>query len=148
MGEIRLRGPGAAGTLARVLTRPVSDLPVGQGRYALMCAEDGTDIDDAITVRLGAEDFWVVVNAATREDDVGWIESYAIGACDVDDESDAAAKLDLQGPASSSVLGLLCDVPADLACIRRFEIVDGIVARVTPVRMDSKSSAIHPVWLI
>lgn len=134
MGEIRLCGPGAAGTLAGVLTRPVDDLPVGQGRYAMMCAEDGTVIDDTITFRLGEEDFWVVVNAGTREDDFRWIEKHATAECELTDESDTTAKLDLQGPHAETILSALCESPAQPAGIPRFGLADGSVAGI-PVRV-------------
>lgn len=117
MGELRVSGAGAADFLRRMLTRPMDSLRPGRARYALLCAEDGTVIDDCIVMREDAKSFLVVVNAATRAGDEAWLRAHLPAGCVLDDESGRTGKLDLQGPRAEEVLRawLGPDAPRDLA---------------------------------
>jgi glycine cleavage system aminomethyltransferase T len=64
MGEISVRGPGAAAALDYALTGELSAVPAGRARYTMICAADGGILDDLIVYRLAGQDFLVVANAA------------------------------------------------------------------------------------
>ncbi|OGV53430.1 MAG: glycine cleavage system protein T [Lentisphaerae bacterium GWF2_52_8] len=104
MGEFRVRGKEAAAALDRSLARAVADQKEGSCRYNFLLDEDGMVLDDLIVYRISAEEFFIVVNAGTRENDAAVFRARLPEEVSFEDESDATAKLDLQGPASASVL--------------------------------------------
>jgi len=107
MGEIFLRGPGAAEEINSLITCRVDDMPSGRCRYGFLLNETGGIIDDLIVFRISPEEFMLVVNGACREKDLAWIEAHVSGRVTVADESDKTAKLDIQGPSSGAVLATL-----------------------------------------
>lgn len=128
MGELRVSGTNSTSVLRRVLTRPMDDLAPGRARYALICAADGGVIDDCIAFRFGEHDYWIVVNAGTKEDDLAWLVSHAEGDCAVTDESAAVGKIDVQGPAAEAVVARVCR-PADaVRALRFFAFMDAKIA--------------------
>ncbi len=106
MGQLVFRGTGAAAALETILPGDIVSLGEGRMRYSLLLAEDGGILDDLIvTKRNGAdgEEFYVVVNGATKYDDIGYILE------NLPDEVtmnllDEQALLALQGPESARVL--------------------------------------------
>lgn len=134
MGEFFVRGPGAGAAVDCLVTCRVDDLVNGQARYGLMLNPRGGVIDDLIVFRINPEEYMIVVNAGTRDKDRIWIEAHLLDyGVTFADESDAIAKLDLQGPASGRVLAALAGEPAALGT-RRFHHVMGEVGGV-PVRI-------------
>ena len=74
MGQIALKGPGAARAADRLLSRPVSDLATGRVRYALLCNDAGGVVDDLTVYRRADDDIMLCVNAANIEKDLAWVE--------------------------------------------------------------------------
>lgn len=104
MGEIEVRGDGAAAFLDVVLTNPPSRLAVGRALYALLCQPDGGVLDDVVVLRLAPRRFWLVVNAANREADRQWLERWrADDSVTVADLSDTIGLIALQGPRSPQI---------------------------------------------
>ncbi|NIP17683.1 MAG: glycine cleavage system aminomethyltransferase GcvT [Xanthomonadales bacterium] len=88
----------------------------GKALYGCMLKENGCVIDDLITYFMDDSCFRLVVNSATREKDLEWIESQAgpFGARVV--EHTELAMLAVQGPAArEAVLGLLPEADAAVA---------------------------------
>ncbi len=104
MGEFRVSGTGAVAVLDGLLARPVSDQPVGRCRYNFLLTEGGGVRDDLLVYRLGAEEFYLVVNAATCAADADWLRQKIHPPVSFSDESSRTAKLDLQGPRSAEIL--------------------------------------------
>ena len=104
MGEFELRGPTAEADLERLLTARVGDLAAGQCRYAYLLDDNGGVLDDLTCYRFARDRFWLVVNAGTRAADADWIRAHCSAGAVFEDRSDALAKLDVQGPASRSVM--------------------------------------------
>jgi len=107
MGELRIAGPQAAFALDRLMPRRVSDQPVGSCRYNFLLSAAGTVIDDLLVYCLAPNEFLLVVNAGRLEVDIAWLSEKLGGSCAVTNVSDQTAKLDLQGPEASRVLGEL-----------------------------------------
>lgn len=105
MGELSLRGPGAADVVSRVITNQSDKLVDGQALYTCACNERGTILDDLIVYRRAANDWLVVCNASNREKMVAWFRDAASGKCDFADLSDETALIALQGPRAAAVLG-------------------------------------------
>lgn len=120
MGQIHLEGPGACEALERLLCCPVASLRPGRVRYGMLCNEAGGVVDDVTLYRLGAERFFLCVNAANIEKDWRWLARHC-GAPQVQlqDRSAATALLALQGPAAGEIIAGLW--PDALRPLRRFQ---------------------------
>lgn len=104
MGEFELRGATAESDLERLLTTRVSNLAVGQCRYAYLLNERGGVLDDLTCYRFAPDRFWLVVNAGPRASDADWVRTHCSPATVFEDRSEALAKLDVQGPLSRQVM--------------------------------------------
>jgi aminomethyltransferase len=112
MTVIDLHGARTREFLRHLLANSVDKLKVqGKALYSCMLNEQGGVIDDLIVYFLGEEFFRLVVNAATREKDLKWIEQQA-KAFDVEvKERPDFAMIAVQGPnARAKVIGLLAEV--------------------------------------
>lgn len=129
MGEARLTGPDAVRFLDYVMTNTYSPLKVGQAKYTLMCQPDGGCVDDVIVYRMGAEEFFICLNAGNATKDIEWLREQAKGfAVTVADECKAWAQLAIQGPQAEGILAKLTATP--LGEIKRFCFALGTVAGV------------------
>lgn len=104
MGEFRVTGDFTPTKLDAALARPVADQQEGTCRYNFLLNEKGGVLDDLIVYRLGAGEFYIVVNAATRVHDAEILKQRLGNSVNFVDESECTAKLDLQGPAAAEVL--------------------------------------------
>ncbi len=103
MGEVLVRGAGAAAFLNQLLTNDIYRLEVGQAQYTLMCREDGGVVDDLYAYRVGLADYLLVINASRIQADIGWITALwetwdAKEEVTVENASDRFAAVALQGP--------------------------------------------------
>jgi aminomethyltransferase len=75
MTRVDLEGAGAEEFLRRLLANDVARIAAtGQALYSCMLNESGGVVDDLIVYRRGADRFRIVVNAATRDKDLAWME--------------------------------------------------------------------------
>ena len=107
MGQIRLRGAGAARALEALVPVDIIDLPVGMQRYALFTNEEGGILDDLMVANLGNDELFLVVNAACKDQDLTHLKQHLEGQCEVESLFDSRALLALQGPAAAKVLARL-----------------------------------------
>lgn len=110
MGEIEVKGPDAEAYLQYLTTQNVAAIPEGLSNYALLCRPDGGIVDDIFIYHL-PDGYMVVVNAANIAKDFAWMREHA-GRFDVTLEniSDEAAMLALQGPRAEAILAQIADV--------------------------------------
>jgi aminomethyltransferase len=134
MGEIELAGPGAAAALDRALVGSASAIAVGRAKYSMICAEDGSVLDDLIVYRLADERFLVVANAGNAELVAGELRDRAAGFdAVVTDRSAEAALVAVQGPrAEEIVAGLVA--PDDVEAVRALRYYASAVVTVAGVR--------------
>jgi aminomethyltransferase len=131
MGEIDVRGPGAAEFLRHAVVSDPAALEIGQAQYSMLCEPDGGIIDDLILYRLGEARYLVVCNASNRTAVVEHLERLqadATGIVDVDDRSDATGLVAPQGPAAASVLATLTAV--DLQSLGNYRAAEGRVGAI------------------
>ena len=112
MGEIDVRGPGAAALMDYALVGELSKVPVGRAKYSLLCNAEGGIIDDLVVYRFGDDHFLVVANAANYPAVHREITARATGFdALVADVSAETALIAVQGPAAEDVVSAL--VPDD-----------------------------------
>lgn len=104
MGEFRLTGPNLETALDNIFPRLVSSQKVGSCRYNFLLTDQGTVIDDLIIYRMAEEEFYIVVNAGSKDADFARLSDLLPDGITIVDESETTAKLDLQGPESAEVL--------------------------------------------
>ncbi|GGA25369.1 glycine cleavage system aminomethyltransferase GcvT [Dyella nitratireducens] len=112
MTVVDLHGARTREFLRHLLANSVDKLKVqGKALYSCMLNEQGGVIDDLIVYLLGDEHFRLVVNAATRDKDLAWIERQAKEFDVAVKERPDFAMIAVQGPnARAKVLGLLHEV--------------------------------------
>lgn len=102
MGQLLLRGPGAAAALESLMPVDVIDLGLHKQRYGLLLDEQGGILDDLMFVNRG-EDLFLIVNGACKAADIAHIQKTIGQRCEVIPLPDRAL-LALQGPQAVNVL--------------------------------------------
>jgi len=64
LGKIEIRGADAARFLNRIYTNGFLKVPVGKGRYGVMCGPDGMIMDDGVTMRLAEDHFFMTTTSS------------------------------------------------------------------------------------
>ncbi len=103
MGQFVVQGPGIAATLEGLVPADLEALGENRQVYTLFTNDEGGVRDDLIVTRWGAEEFFLVVNAACKDEDRAWIESH-LGTGQQLRELEGQGLLALQGPAARSAL--------------------------------------------
>jgi aminomethyltransferase len=110
MGQLTVSGDGAAETLEALLPGDISALKPGRQRYSLLLDEHGGILDDLMVTNRGDE-FYVVVNGATKWEDIGHLREHLPDEITLN-HLDEHALLALQGPKAAEALGRLGLKPA------------------------------------
>lgn len=113
MGEAIVTGPDAERYVNHIFTNDVSTIKVGQVLYGMMLYPDGGTVDDLLVYKMGAEEFFLVINASNTDKDVAWMKENTEGFnVKVEDVSERYGQLAVQGPNAEKVveevLGLEC----------------------------------------
>ncbi|MFO7743602.1 MAG: glycine cleavage system aminomethyltransferase GcvT [Anaerolineae bacterium] len=154
MGVFEVVGPNAIPFLDTVFSNYAAWIEDGQSMYGYFLEPDGSIVDDGIIYRVGADHFYMIINASNEDKDWDWLNAVNEGRVLIDQErpwveveaqatlrnlkdpaSGQRQKRDvaLQGPASLEVLHKLTDDPqlkADLARVRRTELIECQLAGV------------------
>jgi len=104
MGEFMIQADLAKSNLGNLVTIDLDGMPLGACRYGFMLNEQAGIIDDLLVYRIAAQEWMVVVNAATTDGDFAHLKKYLTGATALKNVSQSLGKLDLQGPLSADVL--------------------------------------------
>lgn len=112
MGQIQVAGANAAAALETLVPADVMDLTVNRQRYALFTNQAGGILDDLMITNAG--DHWfLVVNAACKQQDLVYLKRQLAGKCELEELADCAL-LALQGPAAAKVMMRLAPPAAAL----------------------------------
>ncbi|WP_174297381.1 glycine cleavage system aminomethyltransferase GcvT [Sphingomonas bacterium] len=104
MGQLTVSGEGAEAALETMLpTAIVTGLPLGQARYSLLLTDGGGILDDLMLTRRAADHLYVVVNGATKYDDVAHMLDFLPDEVTLNLMEDHAL-LALQGPRAVDAL--------------------------------------------
>lgn len=110
MGQLVFTGDGADQALEAVLPGDVAGLADGRMRYSLLLNEEGGILDDLMITRRrnadGGDELYMVVNGATKYDDIGYLLDVLPDAITMNLQ-DEQALLALQGPKAVDALSRL-----------------------------------------
>lgn len=130
MGQLVLSGPGSAELLESLVPADVLGLADNRQTYALLTNNSGGVLDDLIITRWGPETFFLVVNAACKEQDISHLRAHLQGQS-LEVLTDQAL-LALQGPAAREVMGRLCAEAAALTFMSGARAsIDGVELYIT-----------------
>lgn len=102
MGQLLLSGEGLDDAVEAVLPIDLSTLKLGMQRYSLLLDEDGGVLDDLMVSRW-PDALYLVVNGATKWDDMAHLREYLSDAVTLNHLDDRAL-LALQGPKAADAL--------------------------------------------
>lgn len=105
MGQLYISGEGVEAALEAVLPIDLSTLPVGGVRYSLLLNETGGVLDDLMVTRWGTG-FYLVVNGATKWDDIAHLRAQLPDGVTINHLDDSAL-FALQGPMAAEALQAL-----------------------------------------
>jgi aminomethyltransferase len=104
MTVVDVTGPDACAWLQKLLANDVGRLQEdGKGLYSCMLNPGGGVIDDLIVYRRGENDYRVVVNAATRDADLDWMQKQLEGFDAGITERDELIMIAVQGPEATRI---------------------------------------------
>ena len=104
MGEFRVTGNGSLEYLQSLIPTSMKKLEKNKGMYTCLCREDGGIIDDIFIFMISDNDYFLVVNAGTKDKDYDWFRNHNTGDVLIEDITDDTAKIDIQGPAAKRIL--------------------------------------------
>jgi aminomethyltransferase len=113
MGQLYVSGEEVEAALEAVLPIDLSTMAVGQVRYSLLLDENGGVLDDLMVTRWGTG-FYLVVNGATKWDDIGHLREHLPDEVGLN-HLDESALLALQGPEACLALGRVATGEAPLS---------------------------------
>ena len=105
MGQVQLIGESAADALETITPGNLSALAPGKIRYTLLLARDGGILDDLMVTNAG-DHLYLVVNGATKHDDIAYMRDQLPESVTLNHLEDAAL-LALQGPKAAAALAKL-----------------------------------------
>jgi len=113
MGQARLTGEGAVATLEALTPTDFAILGQGKQKYSLLLDAEGGILDDWMVSRPEASGFFLVVNAACKDQDFEIIGNNLKPSTDFEVLADRSL-LALQGPKAHEVMKELCPAACDL----------------------------------
>lgn len=127
MTIVDLLGAGGRQFLRKLLTNDIDQLQHnGRALYSCMCNEHGGIIDDLIVYQRASDNYRVVMNSATRAQDIDWLRSKIEGFSAGLQERPELSMLAVQGPEAVDKLKSILS-PAEMDAISTltpFECVD------------------------
>ena len=105
MGQLLIAGPEAEKALEAVLPADIGLLKEGRPKYSMLLTDEGGIVDDLMITRRG-DQFYMVVNGATKHGDIAHLEA-RLPRTVVLDHMKEQALLALQGPKAAQALARL-----------------------------------------
>jgi len=102
MKKYRLKGADAGKFLDKLLTSPMSSMPLMHSSYGLICNEQGLMIDDGIVYRYTDDDYLFLISEVDHDEHFAKINDFA--DLSITEETAELAGLAIQGPKSCAVL--------------------------------------------
>ena len=126
MGEIEVRGRHALDWVQHVTVNDASKLKLGQVQYSALLYGHGGFVDDILVHKVRDDHYFLCVNASNQDKDYEYIAANDHFDATVENAGPRFAQIAVQGPLSTGVVQKLTD--ADLAAIKRYHFVDGVVS--------------------
>ena len=133
LGKLDVRGRDAPALLDRLYTHSFSTLRNGRVRYGVLCADNGTIMDDGTVTRLAEDRYFVTTSTASVEAIEEWFKWWMAGgdACAyVTNVTSGYGVINVAGPRGRETLAKLTDVDLSSKAFRYMRAREGSVAGV------------------
>jgi len=136
LGKYLLHGSDIPNLLNFLYVNGWSELPVGSAQYGLMCTDDGVVLDDGVTARLSADEYFMTTTSSGAAGVGAWIETWLQGSSQegrvhVTPAADAFASINVAGPRSRELLSRITEnIDLDPAAFAYMGVRRGRVAGV------------------
>ena len=102
MGQVRIKGDGITEALEKIIPVDLAALPLFKQSYGVFTNEQGGILDDLIITRWADDEFFLVVNAGCKQQDIAHLQKHLSGfEIEVMDQH---ALLAIQGPQARAVM--------------------------------------------
>ncbi len=131
LGKLDVRGRDAPALLDRLYTHSFSTLRNGRVRYGVLCADNGTIMDDGTVTRLAEDRYFVTTSTASVEAIEEWFKWWMAGsdACaHVTNVTSGYAVINVAGPRARDTLAKLTDIDLSPRAFRYMRAREGSVA--------------------
>ncbi|MES2204486.1 MAG: glycine cleavage system aminomethyltransferase GcvT [Pseudomonadota bacterium] len=129
MTVVDLRGAQVIPYLRKILANDVAKLVPNQAMYSCMLNESGGVIDDLIAYKIDDQYFRLVVNSATHDKDLAWLEKWAkefdVSVTEIVDKCIIA----VQGPQALTLVSAIFEIVNTLKPFRFVDQDDYFIAR-------------------
>ena len=112
MGQLRIKGSGVAEALEKLVPVELTTLAPLKQTYAVLTNQAGGILDDLIITRWAEDEFFLVVNAGCKQQDIAHLREQLNGF--EIEEMDQQGLLALQGPRARAVMAELVPASAEL----------------------------------
>ncbi len=103
--QIRVKGPDAEAFVNFVITRDATKIKPMNGKYAILCNENGGILNDPVLLRLAEDEFWFSISDS---DLMMWLQGVNVGKrFNVDIAEIDVSPLQIQGPLSEDLMAEL-----------------------------------------
>ncbi len=100
--QIRVKGPDAEAFVNHVITRDASRIRPMNGKYVILCNEDGGILNDPVLLRIAEDEFWFSISDSDLE---LWLRGVRLGTGhDVSIGEIDVAPVQIQGPLSEALM--------------------------------------------
>ena len=131
MGEFVIKGSRALELVQLVTSNDASKLKVGDVQYSCLPNENGGIVDDLLVYHLQENSYMLVVNASNIEKDWNWITKHNTFNVEMNNISDRAGLLAIQGPNATKILQPLTEM--DIMNLKYYTFCKGTFAGVENV---------------
>lgn len=112
MGQVRIKGTGVAAALEALVPVDLIDLPDFKQVYGVLTNDQGGIRDDLIITRWAEDEFFLVVNAGCKHEDIAHLKKHLTGF-DIE-YLEHHALLALQGPQARSIIDQIFPAATEL----------------------------------
>ena len=133
LGKLDIQGDGAGELLDRLYTHRFSNLKVGKIRYGILCADNGTVMDDGTVTKLGENHYFVTTSTAGVESIEQWFKWWLVGTgnkVNIVNVTSSYAAINVAGPYAKDTLLKLTDIDLD---VKQFPYMNSKKAEVAGV---------------
>ena len=136
LGKLDVRGPDSPALLDKVYTHNFSGLRNGRIRYGVLCADNGTIMDDGTVTRLADDRYFVTTTSGNVESIEEWFKWWMAGTdieAYVTNVTSGFAAINVAGPKARETLSKLTDIDLSTDGFRYMRSKEGLVAGVPSI---------------
>lgn len=99
MGEVLVTGKDSEKYVNHIFTNDITNAPIGKIYYGIMLYPEGGAVDDLLVYKVGAKEFFLVINASNIDKDFAWMVENTKGfEVKVENLSEVYGEVAIQGP--------------------------------------------------